>query len=86
MPAAEQALQKIEWLYNKYHITKTTLALSFVLSFKEISTVIPGIKTPEQAIENTQGNILLTPEEKDMIIKLYASDFEPLLGLLQQQG
>jgi aryl-alcohol dehydrogenase-like predicted oxidoreductase len=84
--AANKALDKIWPLCEQHHITKAALALSFVLSFKEIATVIPGIKTPEQAIMNTQGIVSLTEKEKHMIAELYATDFESLVNLFQQQG
>jgi aryl-alcohol dehydrogenase-like predicted oxidoreductase len=84
--AATQSLEKITPLANQYQISKTILALSFVLSFQEISTVIPGIKTPDQALTNTAPFIEFSQKEKDMITELYISDFEPLLNLLQQQG
>jgi aryl-alcohol dehydrogenase-like predicted oxidoreductase len=83
---ANRSLQHIWTICDSHRITKTALALSFIMSFKEIATVIPGIKTPEQAIENTGSLHLLNDEEKNMIIQSYATHFEPIVGLLQQQG
>jgi aryl-alcohol dehydrogenase-like predicted oxidoreductase len=84
--ATNKAISKIWPFCEQYQITKAALALSFALSFKEIATVIPGIKTPEQAMMNTQGIAALTEKEKHMITELYATDFEPLVNLFQQQG
>jgi aryl-alcohol dehydrogenase-like predicted oxidoreductase len=84
--AATQSLEKITPLFNQYQVSKTILALSFVLSFPEISTVIPGIKSPDQALANTAPFIEFSQKEKDIITQLYISDFEPLLHLIQKQG
>src|SRR5262245_17966273 len=40
-----KALQPVWELCKKYNCTKTQLALSYILSYPEISTVIPGIRT-----------------------------------------
>jgi aryl-alcohol dehydrogenase-like predicted oxidoreductase len=47
---ATDALQKVWPLAEQYHISRAALALSFILSFNEICTVIPGIRTAEQAL------------------------------------
>lgn len=52
------------WKYCEvYEISKTELALSFPLSYPEVSTVIPGIKTPEQAAQNCGKIVRLNSED-----------------------
>ena len=73
------ALEQVWPLSGKYGISKTQLAMSFILSFEGISTVIPGIKTPQQADLNTQGIIKLAEEDMDIITALYESKFRDIL-------
>ena len=61
----------------------TAMALSFVLTCKEVCTVIPGIRTPEHVKQNTTGIQTLTPEE---YAHLRAINWEPVMELLQEQG
>lgn len=79
-------LQKLEGLCAKYRIDKAFLALGFILSFPEISTIIPGIRTAQQATVNSRTAIELQPEEKQLILDLYPSEFLPLLQQMQLQG
>ena len=80
-------LEKIVWpLCQKYNIGKTPLALSFILSYAPISTVIPGIRTAQHAIDNTTGIIQLDKEDIQLIEDTYTDYFEQALSLMQQQG
>jgi len=47
--------EKVWPVAEEEQFSKTQLALSFILSFKEISTIIPGIRTPEHVLRNTEG-------------------------------
>lgn len=86
----EAALDTLEPIWDayrqKYQMTPLQLALRFILSFPEISTVIPGIKTVDQARLNTSPGPLLSPEDHEWLQSLYASDFEPLLKQMQGKG
>ena len=73
------ALEKVWPLTEKYGCSKTELSMSFILSFDEVSTVIPGIKTPAQARENTSGIVRLSNEDRDYITSLYEDTFKPVL-------
>lgn len=73
------ALEQVWSLTDKYGISKTQLAMSYILSFEGISTVIPGIKTPEQADQNTEGIVKLEEEDKNWITGLYRSRFRDIL-------
>ena len=78
-------LQPVWNLCEKYQLTKTQLALSYILSYSEISTVIPGIRTAEQAESNTNGLVQLTKEDMKMIEELGATDFVELMDLIRQK-
>ena len=73
-------------LCKKYNISKTSLALSFILSFGSVSTVIPGIRTAQHAVENTKD--IIQPEKKDVehLTELYNSDWKEIVDLMEKQG
>lgn len=79
-------LEKAWPLCEKYGTTKTGLALSFILSFPEVSTVIPGIKTPNQVDLNTSGLVRLSAEDKQFLRSLYQQEFTPVLELMEKAG
>lgn len=80
------ALEEVWPLTEKYGISKTELSMSFILSFEAISTVIPGIKTPEQAEKNTRGTVKLADEDRDFIVSLFERKFKAVLQHMQQHG
>ncbi|WP_439483948.1 aldo/keto reductase [Cyclobacterium plantarum] len=73
------ALDQVWPLAEKYGISPGQLALSFVLGFEGVSTVIPGIRTPEQAIQNTAGTVKLSGEDRAFLQSLYLSHFKAFL-------
>lgn len=74
-----EALEKVWPLAEKHGLSKTELSMSFILGFKGVSTVIPGIKTPEQAVLNTKGIARLPEESRDIIRSLYEAHFKKIL-------
>jgi len=84
--SATKSLGPVWELCDKYNITKTQLALSYILSYPEISTVIPGIRTPGHVEQNTNGLIRLDSEDLNMIERAGLSDFASIMQLIQQQG
>lgn len=84
--AANTALQPVWELCNKYNCTKTQLALSYILSYPEVSTVIPGIRTVAQAAQNTSGLFRLGQKDRQLIEDLGVNDFTAVMKLIQQQG
>ncbi|WPP50120.1 aldo/keto reductase [Catalinimonas niigatensis] len=80
------ALEEVWPLTEKYGISKTELSMSFILSFEAVSTVIPGIKTSEQAEKNTQGTLKLAKEDRDFIVSLFESKFKTILQYMQKHG
>jgi len=71
---------------QKYDIGLDSFALSFIMSHPEISTVIPGIKTPQQAEANSKNIIKLQQQDLDELHNLYDESFEDLLQFMQENG
>lgn len=83
---SNDALKPVWDLLKKYNCSKTQLALSYVLSYSEVSTLIAGIRTSEQVKLNTTGLFKLDTEDIQMIRQLGESDFIAVMNLIQQQG
>lgn len=83
---SNNALSTVWALCEKYNCTKTQLALSYILSYPGVSTIIAGIRTAEQVQLNTTGLFQLEKTDMEMIEKLGATDFVPVMKLIQQQG
>ena len=66
-------------------LTPTQLAMSFILSYPEISTVIPGIRTPEQVQQNTSGLGQLQPGNCSALEAL-SVQWEEIVQLMEKQG
>lgn len=85
----EKSLQLLEekvWPVGKNEgLSETSLALSYILSFPEVSTIIPGIRTPAQVQGNTEGLKVLSEENKAFLRSL-ATEWEPILQLMEQRG
>lgn len=72
------------WLLcQKYDVTKTQLALSYMLSYPEVATVIPGIRTVEQAEENTQGLVQLDNDDLNLIEN---TNFDEVMNIIRKLG
>lgn len=84
--ASDEALAPIWLLCEKYNCTKTALALSYILSYDAVSTVIPGIRTAEQVALNTNGLFHLKMEDRQLIESLGTTTLKILLQAIQQQG
>jgi aryl-alcohol dehydrogenase-like predicted oxidoreductase len=87
LKSALQILEEKIWpLCNKYSISKTSLALSYILSYNGVSTVIPGIRTAQHAIDNTTGIKKLVPEDVALIENIFTTDFAAVVNLMEKQG
>jgi aryl-alcohol dehydrogenase-like predicted oxidoreductase len=73
-------------LCEKYNISKTSLALSFILSFDSVSTVIPGIRTPQHAIDNSTNIIRMDENDVEHLKELYNTDWKEVVDLMEKQG
>ncbi|MCX8104948.1 MAG: aldo/keto reductase [Ignavibacterium album] len=77
------ALEDVWKISEKYKVDKVTFALSFIMNHKGVSTVIPGIKTPEQAIKNTQPLVEISKEDLDSIHQLFETKFDSLVSKMK---
>ncbi len=73
------ALDDVWDIAKKYSVDKSTFALSFTLNHSGVSTVIPGIKTPEQAEKNTKPIITISEEDMNFIHHLFDDKFNSLV-------
>lgn len=78
--------EKVWTLCEKYNTGKTSLALSFILSFDSVSTVIPGIRTPQHAVDNTKDIIRLDKSDVEHLTELYNSHWKEIVALMEKQG
>jgi aryl-alcohol dehydrogenase-like predicted oxidoreductase len=81
-----EALDPVWQLCAQYSTTKTGLALSYILSYPEVSTVIPGIRTPEQVNSNTNGIVTLKKEDRELIESLGETSLAEVMSLIEQKG
>ena len=87
MQSTLKVLEEKVWpVAENEQLTKTQLALSFILSFKEISTIIPGIRTPEHVIQNTSGIKTLTEQNKRFLQSLSESGWTNVVEMMEKQG
>jgi aryl-alcohol dehydrogenase-like predicted oxidoreductase len=84
--ATLKATSPVWELCKKYNCTKTELALSYILSYEEVSTIIPGIRTPEQVQLNTTGLFKLENADRLLIEQLGTTEFVDLMELIRKQG
>jgi len=83
---SNKALEPVWFLCKKYNCSKTELALSYILSYPEVSTIIAGIRTAEQVELNTTGLFQLDKQDMEMIEHLGENDFAEVMKVIQQQG
>ena len=83
---SNNALEPVWELCKKYNCTKTQLALSYILTYPEVFTIIAGIRNEEQVKLNTTGLFQLDKADMKMIEELGETDFVSVMKLIQQQG
>ncbi|PIR79729.1 MAG: aldo/keto reductase [Candidatus Levybacteria bacterium CG10_big_fil_rev_8_21_14_0_10_35_13] len=73
-----KAVRKLEKIKPK-NMSMPQFALRFILDHREVSTAIPGGKTPEQVIDNTKASNLkpLSGATYKKIVKVYNDLIEP---------
>ena len=84
--ACAKALEPVWALCNKYGCTKTQLALSYILSYPEVSVVIPGIRTTAHATDNTSGLFKLDAKDRELIEGLGETEFGVIMEMIRKQG
>lgn len=82
----KEALEPVWALCEKYQCTKTQLALSYIISYPEVSTIIPGIRNPQQVFDNTNGLFEMSDEDRSFIETLGRKELAIVLSEIQKQG
>jgi len=77
--------EQVEPVAIKENLSLLQLALSFILSYSEISTVIPGIRTEQHVHQNTSGLKLLQKENRFFLEQL-SVQWETVVKLMEQKG
>ena len=72
-------LNKVFELAEKRKMEKDYLAMSFILSHRGVSSVIPGIRNEAQAIANVKEFSQLTDEDVEFLHEYYESDLNLLM-------
>ena len=83
---ANTELEPVWQLCKKYGVNKTKLSLSYILSYDEVSTIIPGIRTAAHAEMNTTGLVRLDNADRELIEHLGETSFVPVMEMIQKQG
>jgi aryl-alcohol dehydrogenase-like predicted oxidoreductase len=73
-------------LAKQYNTSLSSFALSFILGFPEISTVIPGIRTPRHVALNTQGLVDISFTDHQHLCRLFQDRWQPVIQMMQAQG
>jgi aryl-alcohol dehydrogenase-like predicted oxidoreductase len=85
--SALNVLEANVWpLATKEQMSPAALALSFILSHPQVSTVIPGIRTPEHVLSNTDGLRQLSEETMQQLSALREKEWIPVLELMEKAG
>lgn len=71
---------------RQYDTTLSGLALSFILGFPGVSTVIPGIRHAGQVAKNTSGLVKLSAFDHQYLRDLYESHWPPVLDAMEKRG
>ena len=84
--AIKKELDKIssEEVFNK--VSQTTISLSYILSYSQISTVIPGMKTPEQVVQNTKPIIKIDKNIQQKIEESYNQNLYKIVEMMEKLG
>ena len=81
-----EELKQVWDLCKNYSCTKTQLALSYIISYDAVSTVIPGIRNPLQVEQNTTGLFPLSSKDRELIEALGNTKLLEVMDLIKQQG
>jgi len=83
---ALEALRDVWPLAENLNMTNTALSLSYCLSFPQISTVIPGIKTPGQVDQNTDDIRPVDRTTLECLRQIYTTKLTEVVELMEKQG
>lgn len=83
---AEEYLLPVWEMAKKYQTTSGALALRFDLSFREVSTVIPGMRDENQVMQNIADLEKIRDHDMLFLKKLYHDKLSTLLSEMQKFG
>ncbi len=63
-----------------------TLAHMFTRSNEYISTIIPGIRTPEHVEKNTSGLKKFSEKNLNYLLSLAGKELKPIMELIEKTG
>ena len=87
MQKAITVLEEKVWpIAEKLNMGKTDIALNFILSFPAVSTVITGIRSEEQAKQNTGKSEPLDDNTISYLQSIYEQEWKPIVALMEKQG
>ena len=78
--------EKVWPLASTERMSKTELALSFILGLEEVSTVITGIRTPEHVIQNTKEPRNLQDIHLRYLQSLADQDWKSIMDQMEKQS
>lgn len=81
-----EALKPVWELCKQYNCSKTALALSYILSYPEVSTVIPGIRNKAQVQLNTAGLFRLNDADRQLIEGLFTTKLSAITNEMEKLG
>ncbi|MFL5740451.1 MAG: aldo/keto reductase [Flavisolibacter sp.] len=82
-----EVLEEKVWpIAQSGRMTKTELALRFILTHPGVSTVIAGIRTPEHVASNTSNTSKLQDIHYRYLRSLAGQDWKPIMELMEKQG
>jgi aryl-alcohol dehydrogenase-like predicted oxidoreductase len=84
--AGTESLEPVWQLCRKYNCSKIQLALSYILSYREVSVIIPGIRTADHVTGNTLGLFQLDNADRKLIEEMGEKEFTRVMELIQKQG
>lgn len=78
--------QQVWPLCKKYNCTPTTLALSFILAHPSVSVVIPGMRTPQQVVQNTIVPVPIEVTDMQMLHDIFETDWKEVVAEFKKLG
>jgi aryl-alcohol dehydrogenase-like predicted oxidoreductase len=78
--------EKVWPIARAEQMSKTAIALNFILNFPEVSTVITGIRTTSHVQQNTSGIKKLSDLHARYLQSLSEEDWKPVMEMMEKQG
>lgn len=85
--ATLNVLENKVWpMCERYNCSPMALAMAFVLGTPGIGVQIPGIRTPQQAIDNSAALPILQKDDGQYLRSLASADWARVMELIEKQG